>query len=96
MSGGGKAVYPEPPGYKVTAVKLIMVKKNPSTLASKPLPARFTACSRGKSLRTILGDIHAACVRHGEAGGGYVDYVKGTSIAGFKKVADATLAFGVV
>ena len=29
-------------------------------------------------------------------GGGYVDYVKGANIAGFKKVADAMLAFGVV
>ena len=27
---------------------------------------------------------------------GYVDYVKGANIAGFKKVADAMLAFGVV
>ena len=26
----------------------------------------------------------------------YVDYVKGANIAGFKKVADAMLAFGVV
>ena len=48
------------------------------------------------ALRTIMRDIHAACVRHGEAGGGYVDYVKGANIAGFKKVADAMLAFGVV
>ncbi len=48
------------------------------------------------TLRTIMRDIHAACVRHGEAGGGYVDYVKGANIAGFKKVADAMLAFGVV
>jgi hypothetical protein len=29
-------------------------------------------------------------------GGGYIDYVKGANIAGFKKVADAMLAFGVV
>ena len=48
------------------------------------------------ALRSIMRDIHAACVRHGGAGGGYVDYVKGANIAGFKKVADAMLAFGVV
>ena len=48
------------------------------------------------ALRTIMRDIHAACVRHGETSGGYVDYVKGANIAGFKKVADAMLAFGVV
>ena len=29
-------------------------------------------------------------------GGGYIDYVKGANIAGFKKFADAMLAFGVV
>jgi glutamate dehydrogenase (NADP+) len=29
-------------------------------------------------------------------GGGYCDYVRGANIAGFKKVADAMLAFGVV
>ncbi len=48
------------------------------------------------ALRTIMRDIHAACVRHGETSGGHVDYVKGANIAGFKKVADAMLAFGVV
>ncbi len=48
------------------------------------------------ALRTIMRDIHEACVRYGDEGGGYVDYVKGANIAGFKKVADAMLAFGVV
>ncbi|HET7410775.1 MAG TPA: NADP-specific glutamate dehydrogenase [Paracoccaceae bacterium] len=48
------------------------------------------------ALRKIMDDIHAACVRHGAGEGGYVDYVKGANIAGFKKVADAMLAFGVV
>ena len=36
------------------------------------------------------------CLEYGDRGGGYVDYVKGANIAGFKKVADAMLAFGVV
>jgi len=48
------------------------------------------------ALRSIMRDIHEACVRHGEERGGYVDYVKGANIAGFRKVADAMLAFGVV
>ena len=47
-------------------------------------------------LQTIMKDIHANCVRHGEEGNGYVDYVKGANIAGFVKVADAMLAYGVV
>ena len=47
-------------------------------------------------LKDIMDDIHKRCVVYGDRGGGYVDYVKGANIAGFKKVADAMLAFGVV
>jgi len=47
-------------------------------------------------LREIMAGIHQACLQHGDQGGGYVDYVKGANIAGFRKVADAMLAFGVV
>jgi glutamate dehydrogenase (NADP+) len=48
-----------------------------------------------ESLKKIMADIHGACVEQGEQGG-YVDYVRGANVAGFKKVADAMLAFGVV
>jgi glutamate dehydrogenase (NADP+) len=44
----------------------------------------------------IMDGIHARCVEYGQQGGGYCDYVKGANIAGFKKVADAMLAYGVV
>ncbi len=47
-------------------------------------------------LRDIMDGIHTRCMEHGDRGNGYVDYVKGANIAGFKKVADAMLAFGVV
>ncbi|MGQ0560173.1 MAG: NADP-specific glutamate dehydrogenase [Sphingosinicella sp.] len=47
-------------------------------------------------LREIMNDIHERCLEYGDRGGGYVDYVKGANIGGFKKVADAMLAFGVV
>jgi glutamate dehydrogenase (NADP+) len=48
-------------------------------------------------LKKIMGDIHERCVAYGgEPGSGHVDYVRGANIAGFKKVADAMLAFGVV
>ncbi len=46
-------------------------------------------------LQKIMTDIHARCVEHGEQGG-RVNYVDGANIAGFKKVADAMLAYGVV
>lgn len=47
-------------------------------------------------LKVIMLDIHTACVKHGADGTGYIDYVKGSNIAGFVKVADAMLAQGVV
>jgi glutamate dehydrogenase (NADP+) len=48
-------------------------------------------------LRDIMDGIHERCLEYGGgAGDGYVDYVKGANIGGFKKVADAMLAFGVV
>ena len=47
-------------------------------------------------LRDIMDGIHERCLEYGDRGGGYTDYVKGANIAGFKKVADAMLAFGVV
>ncbi len=50
----------------------------------------------GQMLTELMEGIHGKCVEYGEQGGGYVDYVKGANIAGFKKVADAMLAFGVV
>ncbi|MEA3040117.1 MAG: glutamate dehydrogenase [Sphingomonadales bacterium] len=48
-------------------------------------------------LRDIMDGIHTRCLEYGRRDGDdYVDYVRGANIAGFKKVADAMLAFGVV
>jgi glutamate dehydrogenase (NADP+) len=47
-------------------------------------------------LHTIMQHIHRKCIVHGENGDGYVNYVRGANIAGFVKVADAMLAYGVV
>jgi len=47
-------------------------------------------------LKTIMADIHNACIEYGKEVDGYIDYVKGANIAGFVKVADAMLAQGVV
>ena len=46
-------------------------------------------------LRTIMEGIHNKCVEYG-SNGEYVDYVKGANIAGFIKVADAMIAYGVM
>lgn len=50
----------------------------------------------GQMLTELMEGIHGKCVEYGEKEKAYVDYVKGANIAGFKKVADAMLAFGVV
>ena len=46
-------------------------------------------------LHEIMIGIHEQCARHGQEGD-YVNYVKGANIAGFIKVADAMLAYGVI
>jgi len=48
-------------------------------------------------LKMIMKDIHKQCIAYGSTpGSSYVDYVKGANIAGFKKVADAMIAYGIV
>jgi len=47
-------------------------------------------------LKGIMDDIHSKCVKYGERENGYVDYVAGANLAGFVKVADAMLAYGIV
>jgi glutamate dehydrogenase (NADP+) len=47
-------------------------------------------------LRNIMWDIHQRCLEYGDDGNGYVNYVDGANIAGFKKVAEALLSYGVV
>jgi glutamate dehydrogenase (NADP+) len=56
----------------------------------------FDAEKLRNALRQIMVEIHESCVEHGADKNGRVDYLKGANIAGFKKVADAMLAFGVV
>ncbi|WP_053981872.1 NADP-specific glutamate dehydrogenase [Marinagarivorans algicola] len=46
-------------------------------------------------LQGIMVDIHKQCATYGEEDG-YMNYVKGANIAGFIKVADAMLAYGVM
>jgi glutamate dehydrogenase (NADP+) len=40
--------------------------------------------------------IHQLCVDYGTDGNGYINYVKGANIAGFVKVAEAMIAYGIV
>lgn len=47
-------------------------------------------------LRDIMRNIHDQCAEEGGDDDGYTNYFRGANVAGFKKVADAMLAYGVV
>lgn len=47
-------------------------------------------------LKSIMQNIHQACVQYGTEEDGYVNYVKGANVAGFMKVAKAMMAQGIV
>ena len=47
-------------------------------------------------LKDIMDGIHERASAYGRVSDTYIDYVRGANIAGFKKVADAMLAYGVV
>ena len=47
-------------------------------------------------LKSIMQNIHEACVKYGTEADGYVNYVKGANVAGFMKVANAMMAQGIV
>jgi glutamate dehydrogenase (NADP+) len=48
-----------------------------------------------RQLQEIMKRIHEQCVEYGTENG-HVNYIKGANIGGFKKVADAMLAYGIV
>lgn len=57
---------------------------------------QWTAKEVDEKLRHIMTSIHEQCVKHGTQPDGYINYVKGANIAGFMKVAKASLNQGIV
>jgi glutamate dehydrogenase (NADP+) len=55
----------------------------------------WTRLEVDEKLKKIMKDIHDKCYWAGKVDDQYSDYVKGANIAGFIKVADAMLAYGV-
>ena len=55
-----------------------------------------TAQEVDAKLKQIMNSIHEACVKYGKQSDGYINYVNGANIAGFMKVAQATLEQGLV
>lgn len=47
-------------------------------------------------LQVIMKNIHDQCVQYGAEKDGRIDYVKGANIAGFVKVSEAMLAYGII
>lgn len=47
-------------------------------------------------LQDIMKNIHRRCVDEGRTGNDHIDYINGSNIGGFKKVAEAMLAYGAV
>ena len=57
----------------------------------------WTSDDLQKQLKSIMHSIHDQCVEYGKEGNeNFVDYVKGANLAGFIKVANAMIAYGVV
>ena len=56
----------------------------------------WTRAEVDNRLREIMRNIHRQCIQWGETPEGGVDYVRGANVAGFVKVADAMLAYGVL
>lgn len=56
----------------------------------------WTAEEVDAKLKQIMDSIHTACVKYGKQKDGYINYVNGANIAGFMKVAQATLEQGLI
>ena len=65
-------------------------------MAQNSMRLSWTRADLNQRLREIMAGIHERCVRYGTTEDGRVDYVKGANIAGFVKLADAILAYGVM
>ena len=56
----------------------------------------WSAVEVDEKLRSIIKQIHTQCVKYGGNENEHIDYVQGANLAGFVRVADAMLAYGVV
>ncbi len=65
-------------------------------MSQNSLRLQWSEAEVNDRLCRTMKDIHDECVEHGVQKGGHVDYFKGANIAGFTKVANAMLAYGVM
>ena len=55
-------------------------------MSQNSLRLSWTAEEVDEKLHNIMVSIHESCVKYGNDGNGYVDYVKGANVAGFVKL----------
>jgi len=70
------------------ALSVLEISQN---VTREPRPREALA----QRLNTIMGEIHDRCAEEGRKPKGGIDYVDGANIAGFKRVAEAMIAFGI-
>jgi len=64
-------------------------------MSQNSLRISWTRAEVDSRLRDIIRRIHDQCLEYGRQSDGFVDYAKGSNVAGFIKVANAMLAYGV-
>jgi len=65
-------------------------------MSQNSLRLSWTRQEVDEKLKIIMKEIHSQAVKHGKNEHGYIDYVAGANIAGFKRVADSMLTQGLV
>jgi glutamate dehydrogenase/leucine dehydrogenase len=65
-------------------------------MSQNSLRLSWTRSEVDERLKVIMKEIHQQTVRYGKNDNGYIDYVVGANIAGFKRLADSILAQGLV
>ena len=64
-------------------------------MTQNSLHSHWEAADLNLQLQNIMKQIHQKCLEYGESIE-KTNYIKGANIAGFKKVADAMLAYGIL
>jgi glutamate dehydrogenase (NADP+) len=64
-------------------------------MSQNSIRIQWSADEVEKRLREIMLAIHNQCMRHGQQDG-FINYVDGANIAGFRKIGEAMLAQGLV
>lgn len=65
-------------------------------ISQNALGMRWSAEEVDEKLSSIMQRIHEKCIINGKNEDGMIDYVRGANITGFKKIADAMLAYGPI